>query len=102
MTRLQLLVRPDVHEEGPLTMKPPDSAEKLRNQAPAEAFQRFSKTSGVSVESPGTPSKPMPFATPPPLAENHPAALVPAPRTPRVDDEPILGVPLALTDYDET
>jgi N-acetylglucosaminyldiphosphoundecaprenol N-acetyl-beta-D-mannosaminyltransferase len=44
----------------------------------------------------------MPSAADIPLAEAHPAALVPAPQTPRVDEEPVLGVPLALTDYDQT
>lgn len=38
----------------------------------------------------------------PQLAEAHPARAVPAPLTPRVAEEAVLGVPLALTDYDET
>ena len=80
-------------------MRPP---EELRNLARPEPFRRFSKTSGVPVEFPGTPLDPMPPAANTPLAENHPAALAPAPRTPRVDEEPMLGIPLALTDYDET
>jgi N-acetylglucosaminyldiphosphoundecaprenol N-acetyl-beta-D-mannosaminyltransferase len=69
-------------------MNTPDSAENLRNLRRPGAFERFGNT--------------MRTATHIPLAENHPAALVPAPKTPRVDDEPILGIPLALTDYDET
>ena len=32
----------------------------------------------------------------------HPADQVPAPRRPQLADEPLLGVPLALTDYEET
>jgi N-acetylglucosaminyldiphosphoundecaprenol N-acetyl-beta-D-mannosaminyltransferase len=32
----------------------------------------------------------------------HPARVVPAPQTPRVSQEAVLGVPLALTDYDQT
>ena len=36
------------------------------------------------------------------LALAHPARVVPAPQTPRVDEEAVLGVPLALTDYEET
>ena len=36
------------------------------------------------------------------LALAHPARAVPAPQTPRVDEEPVLGIPLALTDYEET
>jgi N-acetylglucosaminyldiphosphoundecaprenol N-acetyl-beta-D-mannosaminyltransferase len=38
----------------------------------------------------------------PPLADQHPARAVPAPPTPRVQEEEVLGVPLALTDYDQT
>nr|MBA3746658.1 hypothetical protein [Solirubrobacterales bacterium] len=36
------------------------------------------------------------------LALAHPARAVPAPQTPRVDEEHVLDVPLALTDYEET
>ena len=36
----------------------------------------------------------------PPLADEHPARAVPAPLTPRVDEEAVLGVPLALIDYE--
>jgi N-acetylglucosaminyldiphosphoundecaprenol N-acetyl-beta-D-mannosaminyltransferase len=32
----------------------------------------------------------------------HPAQAVPAPEPPRFDHEPVLGIPLALTDYDKT
>lgn len=32
----------------------------------------------------------------------HPAHAVPAPELPRLDHEPVLGIPLALTDYDTT
>ena len=41
-------------------------------------------------------------AAPEPLALAHPARAVPAPQTPRVDEEALLGVPLALTDYEQT
>jgi N-acetylglucosaminyldiphosphoundecaprenol N-acetyl-beta-D-mannosaminyltransferase len=44
----------------------------------------------------------MPSSADTPLAEVHPADLVPAPLTPRVHEEPVLGVPLALTDYEQT
>ncbi len=37
-----------------------------------------------------------------PLAHDHPAHVVPPPRTPHVTEEALLGVPLAVTDYDET
>jgi N-acetylglucosaminyldiphosphoundecaprenol N-acetyl-beta-D-mannosaminyltransferase len=84
-------------------MRPPEKADEHRNPVRFQPFPRFSKTSGVPVELPGTPLDPMRTpAADTPLAENHPAALTPPPRTPRVDDEPILGIPLALTDYDET
>ncbi|MGI8624595.1 MAG: WecB/TagA/CpsF family glycosyltransferase [Solirubrobacteraceae bacterium] len=36
------------------------------------------------------------------LALAHPARAVPLPLTPRVDEEPVLGIPLALTDYEKT
>jgi N-acetylglucosaminyldiphosphoundecaprenol N-acetyl-beta-D-mannosaminyltransferase len=32
----------------------------------------------------------------------HPARAVPAPQAPRFDEEPVLGIPLALTTYDKT
>ncbi len=38
----------------------------------------------------------------PPLAHDHPARAVPAPLTPQVAEEAVLGVPLALTDYEQT
>jgi N-acetylglucosaminyldiphosphoundecaprenol N-acetyl-beta-D-mannosaminyltransferase len=37
-----------------------------------------------------------------PIATKHPAVVTPAPARPRVDEEAVLGIPLALTDYDET
>ncbi len=36
------------------------------------------------------------------LASAHPARAIPLPVTPRVDEEPVLGIPLALTDYEKT
>ncbi len=36
------------------------------------------------------------------LALAHPARAIPLPVTPRVDEEPVLGIPLALTDYEKT
>ena len=37
-----------------------------------------------------------------PPAAAHPARAVPRPKTPRVAEQPLLGIPLALTDYEET
>src|SRR6266545_4934851 len=44
----------------------------------------------------------MPPAADIPLADAHPAMAVPAPQPPRVHEDTVLGVPLAMTDYAQT
>src|SRR4051812_8927810 len=83
-------------------MAPSDQVDKLRNPGPAKPFGRFSKAPPSPADEQGIPPDPMPSAADTPLAESRPAVVVPAPQTPRVHEDSVLGVPLALTDYDET
>src|SRR4051794_10903667 len=69
-----------------------DRADKLRNHDASEPFGRFRSAVDPMISSTAHL----------PLAKAHPAVANPVPQTPRVDEEAVLGVPLALTDYEET
>src|SRR4051812_9322286 len=58
-----------------------------------DPFAKPTATRGVR-----SPVQSMPAAAP----TVHPARAVPAPKAPRFDEEPVLGIPLALTTYAKT
>jgi N-acetylglucosaminyldiphosphoundecaprenol N-acetyl-beta-D-mannosaminyltransferase len=76
--------------------------EQLRNTASVEAFSSPNDT--IPPSAAPTPTRrfePLRSATDHTLAALEGPLLAP-PLPPRVDEEPVLGVPLALTDYEET